>query len=202
MLNQDIINQMKNNLKSGGVAVAVAPQLFPTPMDIAIEMAIDLELRENDRILEPSAGSGNLIKAIEHEVHNLKNLVAVEVYVNLCNRLKNSYSNIKIYSDDFLSLTTDRLGNFDKIIMNPPFEKQKDIDHVLHAFNFLKEGGILCAILSEGAFFRNNSKSKKFREFLSIQCAEVERLPEGAFKESGTLVRSRKIKIIKEGKCN
>ena len=82
--------------------------------------------------------------------------------------------------------------------MNPPFSDSQDIKHITHAFSFLKSGGVLVAIACEGPFFRQDKKSTSFREFLESHNAEVIQLPEGTFKESGTMVRTRLIKIEKD----
>ena len=64
--------------------------------------------------------------------------------------------------------------------MNPPFTKGQDIKHVNHALQFLKPGGKLVAIMA------GNDKSKWFD---SLEwCYEIEDVPAGAFKESGTNV--------------
>ena len=39
-------------------------------------------------------------------------------------------------------------GKYDRILMNPPFEKLQDIDHVRHCFDQLKEGGVLVAVMA------------------------------------------------------
>ena len=86
-------------------------------------------------------------------------------------------------------------GYFDKIIMNPPFSKQQDIDHIYKAFWHLKREGILISIVSEAPFFRTNKKSIEFRKFLEDNNAEIIKKPEGTFKERGTMVNTRLIKI-------
>ncbi len=55
-----------------------------------------------------------------------------------------------VVASDFL----DYGGEYDVIVMNPPFEKLQDIDHVRHAFDLLTEGGRLVAVMSESPFFR------------------------------------------------
>ena len=89
-------------------------------------------------------------------------------------------------------------GRFDRIIMNPPFEKQADIDHVTKAFELLADGGILVAIMSNGVTFRNNKKTVAFREnILDKHAALIEDNPEGAFKSSGTMVNTIMVKLVK-----
>ena len=84
---------------------------------------------------------------------------------------------------------------FDFVIMNPPFARQADIDHVLHAFRFLKPGGVLVSIMSAGVMFREDRKTKAFREFIDDHAGTVERLPSGSFKASGTMVEACVVKM-------
>jgi len=81
--------------------------------------------------------------------------------------------------------------------MNPPFTKHQDVKHVMKAYEILAEGGILVAIMSVAPFFREDKISTEFRAFLAERGAIVENLPEGAFKESGTMVKTCVVKIIK-----
>ena len=50
---------------------------------------------------------------------------------------------------------------------------------------------------SESPFFWANQKATMFREFLDSRGAEIVKLDEGAFKESGTMVRTRLVKLKK-----
>ncbi len=78
--------------------------------------------------------------------------------------------------------------------MNPPFENGQEIDHVRHAFSLLAPGGRLVSVMSEGPFFRSDSKAIAFRAWLDEVGAETESLPENAFvevKRSGRRVHER-----------
>jgi ParB family transcriptional regulator, chromosome partitioning protein len=86
---------------------------------------------------------------------------------------------------------------FDRVIANPPFEKQADIDHVLHAWAHLKPGGRLVSVMSAGVTFREDRKTRAFRDFLNEHGALVETNPEGAFKESGTGVSTVLVAITR-----
>jgi type I restriction-modification system DNA methylase subunit len=74
--------------------------------------------------------------------------------------------------------------------MNPPFAKQADIKHILHAFKCLKPGGKLVAIMSNGVMFRENKASSDFRDFVASRGGSITDLPEGSFKASGTGVNT------------
>ncbi len=192
-----MINAIKQNLKLG-VTIQVAPQLIPTPRELSQKMAAMLNLKPTDKILEPEAGTGRLISACDEIWHDKGQMIAVENNYNLCESLKRNYPFAKIHCADFLSFTPEILGKFDKIIMNPPFANHQDVDHILHAFRFLKNDGELVSIVCEGPFFRQSKKSKGFRDFLDRYDAEIITLPNGTFKESGTMVNSRLIHIRKK----
>lgn len=72
-------------------------------------------------------------------------------------------------------------SGYDRIIMNPPFSKGRDIQHVMHAYGLLRPGGRLVAIMGEGAFFQSNKAAESFRAWLDDLGATSERLPEGSF---------------------
>lgn len=72
-------------------------------------------------------------------------------------------------------------SGYDRIVMNPPFSKGRDITHVRHAYDLLRPGGRLVAIIGEGAFFHSNKNAESFRTWLDDLGATSERLPEGSF---------------------
>ena len=76
------------------------------------------------------------------------------------------------------------------MVMNPPFSRQADIDHVTHAARFLRPGSRMVAIMSAGTIFRQNSKAVAFREWVEALGGTLEELPDGTFKASGTMVRT------------
>jgi type I restriction-modification system DNA methylase subunit len=174
-------------------------QFFPTPHDLAklvVERANIDPVKH--RILEPSAGSGNLLLALFesvplHQWNGLK-VVAVELNPKMLPKLK-EYS-ADIHNADFLALNG-KLGEFDRIIMNPPFTKGQDIEHVRHAYEHLKPGGKLVAITSPGWMFRNDTKHTEFRNWIHRIVAEYEELPAGAFKSSGTMISTTLIEMRK-----
>lgn len=74
--------------------------------------------------------------------------------------------------------------------MDPPFSKQANINHIMHAADFLKPDGRLVAVMSAGIEFRETAKSTFFRAFVDELGGQFLSLPEGAFKSSGTMVRT------------
>ena len=81
---------------------------------------------------------------------------------------------------DFLEFVKNAPYDYDRIIMNPPFEQLADIDHVRAAFDLLKPGGTLVALMSPGFAFRRDKKAEAFRDWLSSDAVEAcERLDLG-----------------------
>jgi len=170
-------------------------QFFPTPRPVA-EMVCDMaEIDSTCTVLEPSCGKGDLADVI-HE-RGPKSLIGIDI-----NREMGRYLKDKPYAtlvgDDFLKYIPGQVRPFDRIIMNPPFSKQQDIDHILHAYNLLNSGGVLVSVMSPSPFFRTNKKSVAFREWLDSCNGEIVDVPEGSFKESGTMIATKIIKVVKE----
>lgn len=195
---KDKIDAMREHLKNGGTQVQVAPMLYPTPCSLAAQMAGELNLRKGHRVLEPSAGNGNLLRAVMNEGIELKDITAIEIDNNLSYMLSNQYPALNVLHDNFLDINPDDTGMFDRIIMNPPFKNSQDINHVLHALDFLKVDGGLISIVSEGVFFR---KSKLYKEFWAriekCRWLDCQPLLSGTFKNAGTMVNTRLLRIIK-----
>jgi GNAT superfamily N-acetyltransferase len=90
-------------------------------------------------------------------------------------------------------------SGYDVVLMNPPFEDGQDMEHVQHAYDFLKPGGKLVAIMSESPFFSSTKKAQAFRDWLEAQGGTSEKLPEGSFKSAfrSTGVNTRMVVIEK-----
>lgn len=173
------VAKLREAIKAG-VQVVSAPQLFPTPVDLADRMVALAELREGDRVLEPSAGTGRLIDAIL-KAEKLGHVVAVEIRGPLAHRLHTTYSRrrtppaVEVLTADFLSCNGN-MGLFDRIVMNPPFSGGADVKHIKHALTMLGPEGRLVALCANGP-----------RQQAELQPLATAWIPlEGAFEEAGT----------------
>jgi hypothetical protein len=153
------------------------PGFFPTPRPLIEQMLDAAAIEPTHRLLEPSCGKGDIIDAIRRRVPEAE-IVAIEHNLTLQGILTaKGYADIVEYGD-FLK----HHGEYDRVVMNPPFEQGQDIDHVRHAYELLAPGGRVVAIVSEGPFFRSDTQSVAFREFLgSLDEAYDEELPPDAF---------------------
>jgi predicted RNA methylase len=95
---------------------------------------------------------------------------------------------VRVKKGNFLDEKPDPRFKF--VVMNPPFGRQADIDHVRHAHGFLKAKGKLVAVMSAGVKFRENRKTVEFRDFVTTHGGSIEPLPAGSFKGSGTNVNT------------
>ena len=162
---------------AAGVQVVTAPQLFPTPAGLAARMVELADIQPGARVLEPSAGTGRLLDAIGARAFG--SLVAVETNSGLIGQL--SRPGMSLHPGDFLTMDADRLGTFERVIMNPPFINGADIKHIEHAAWLLKPGGRLVALCANGP---------RQRAALMPRADYWEDLPAGTFGESGTDVRA------------
>jgi ADP-Ribosyltransferase in polyvalent proteins/Phage MuF-C-terminal domain len=72
-------------------------------------------------------------------------------------------------------------SGYDRIIMNPPFSDRRDAAHVMHAYDLLKPGGRIVAIMGEGVFFGQDKKAEEFRAWFDERGGTSEKLAEGTF---------------------
>lgn len=156
-------------------------QAFYTPQDVAERVVERACLTEGMRVLEPSAGNGALADEI---VKTGAKVVCVEINPEEAKKLRERFNTV--FEQDFLTVP---VFEVDAVVANPPFTKDQDIKHVLNAYDFLKSGGRLVAIMSPGFTFGGNKRRTAFREFVE-EHGMWESLPEGSFKESGTNVNT------------
>jgi hypothetical protein len=134
-------------------------------------------------ILEPSAGTGG-IATVAAEM-----LQIAPADVHVC---ESAPERLRILADqgftpvgdDFIKLPSD--NRYRVILMNPPFENSLDAAHVLKAMKHLAPGGILAAIVSYGV--RENDADEYGR--LRALADRIEDDPPGAFRESGTMIKT------------
>lgn len=139
----------------------------------------------NNAVLEPEAGVGG-IAIICAEVVGQGNVTCYEIQQKNCDVLRSLGFNVQ--QADFLSIQPHK--KFTHAILNPPFENQADISHVMHAFSFVEPGGTIAAIMSIGVTFRTNRKTTQFRAFLDSMGAKIIVNDRDAFKESGTTAQT------------
>jgi len=173
---------------------------FDTPPAIADRVCQLADLKAGQLIYEPSAGIGNLVAAAIRVTNTGATIFANEIdpkrHAQCVTTNYRAFGAGGISMRDFLTMPTDKLAEenlqFDRVIMNPPFAKQADIDHVLHALKFVKPGGRLVAIMSASVTFRTNRKTTDFWHYIESTCRSHyrEALPAGAFAESGTNVNA------------
>lgn len=183
------VDKMRDALKNG-VKVVSAPQLFPTPGHLAARMVALADIQPVSTVLEPSAGTGSILKAIDDgcaDIRDIVSVTAVEINPQLSSSLRDGFKKVTVHQRDFLAWNGD-LGKFDRILMNPPFERGSDIKHIKHAAEMLAEGGRLVAICANGP---------KQKEELQPLASHWENLPEGTFKEQGTNVNTALLVIEK-----
>lgn len=158
---------------------------FPTPPAVAAKAIAAAGLRPGMLLLEPSAGMGGLLDHAAPVV-GMENVVAVELLPkNIDTLTRKGYP---VLAGDFLAMTPEPI--FDVVVMNPPFDRLSDVAHVQHAARFLKPTGKLVSIMSPSFTFNSAKKAQAFRDLMEQAGELVEEIEEGAFKSSGTNVRT------------
>jgi predicted RNA methylase len=182
----DAAEAMDQVLLSGEITRPQDFGYFPTPAPV-IDRLFDLaDLKTNHLTLEPSAGTGAIALPMRDL---LTDVDCVELLPKHVEALRKSMSlPMQITEGDFLAIEPQ--PKYDRVVMNPPFAKQADIRHVMHASRFLKRGGRLVSVMASGVKFRQDRTAESFRAFLEERDGTMEDLPPDSFKESGTSVNT------------
>jgi hypothetical protein len=169
-------------------------QFFATPDALADRLVQLADLQPTDTILEPSAGQGAIIKAINkvsNVVPDCYELMELNTII-----LNKSGLRFNLLGADFFNHFP-YLSEYSKIIANPPFTKNQDIDHVYHMYKCLAVGGRLVSIVSESWAIGSQKKQVDFKNWLDEVEAEVIDIEKGSFKESDTMVGGKIVIINK-----
>lgn len=157
---------------------------FETPEHIA-RMVIDAaQIEPGMSVLEPSAGLGALARPARDAGGSVD--LCIEIHEGRAKALWGL--GFPTSQRDFLAGKV--VNSFDRVVMNPPFARQQDIDHVTHALRHLRPNGRLVSIMSASVLFRSNRKTVEFRESVERYGGVFAELPDGSFRSSGTDVRT------------
>ncbi|MFD6094770.1 hypothetical protein ACFVWN_00955 [Nocardiopsis flavescens] len=184
------------DLLTGEVITDKDKEFFRTPPHVAADLLSLIPVSAGALVLEPSAGDGALVTAIADTVEEARvDMVEVDPErVPALSDLIHAGRARTLYTADFLSMVPpdpmalfDLPGSsdlYDIIAMNPPFTGQAR--HVLHAWEWLKPGGHLAAIVSASIRFREDRDYRQLRALIEESGAfHRDRIPTDAFAASG-----------------
>jgi len=178
-------------------------QFYPTPPEIVTQMGKLCDWHELTgkpaRILEPSAGDGAIAITFRDAIVALEEKWDVYVCeINPQRADKLDAAGLLLLDYDFLSLGTACNGMFDRIVANPPFTGNQDIQHVRKMWDCLAPGGKIVSIMSVHWSFSTDKVSANFKDFLSYQRNVWTPLPPNSFKASGTGVNAGILQLWKQ----
>lgn len=125
-------------------------QFYPTPIDLAQRVWKKLKNRHPDRVLEPSAGKGHLLKGMVDEDRHYGYRSSTYAHVDCCEIDMRHHAElrelgVKIIGHDFFAMEAGAC--YSAIIGNPPFHCGEK--HVLKAWDLLWDGEVVMIINAE-----------------------------------------------------
>ena len=161
---------------------------FETPESLADRVAELAEVTDDHVILEPSAGTGQLVRAALAKAMRAQ-VTAVEIDPYHADALSGICDDV--LRGDFLTIGMDGYGPFDRVIANPPYLGRTWQKHVDRMIDLLKPGGRLVCVLPWTAKVQWASNAD-WSERLNARCTltEFEDVPAGTFKAAGSKVNT------------
>lgn len=164
-------------------------QAFYTPPKLAGQVVEAAKLKHGMLVLEPSAGEGALVSAalrvaaVNVVMYDLDEVALARAVVVADKVIFGSGGQARAEVQDFLMVVP--ASKFDAVLMNPPFTGGADMNHVSHAWRFVKPGGILVAIMSPSWRTANSKAAVTFRRVVtSAVASEVGKIPAGTFEHT------------------
>lgn len=111
---------------------------YPTPEEVISTMMLGENIL-GKTILEPSAGSGNIVKWLKK--NGAGEVIACEKDTHLQKLLAGE---CQLLASDFLTVTSEQISHVDFIVMNPPFSD--GVKHIKHAFEIAPAGCTIIAL--------------------------------------------------------
>lgn len=180
----------ENPQRPQSTAVSKDLQYYPTPQKIVDDLLDGLRL-DGANVLEPSCGCGRFLDALRKRGANPYGIEA-----DFGRAAQSRAKGHAVLHANFLE--TIPSGDFDFVVMNPPFYGKHYAKHVRHAFDFLKPGGTLISILpvtarEHGLLDDLIGKPKYHWD----RCSAWRDLPVGSFTESGTNINTTVLRLRK-----
>lgn len=166
-------------------------QFYHTPNGAVAQVMEKLYYRDGQHILEPSAGTGHLVRPLLAKGHKV---TAIEIHADRVARLRDLEGPMcTVIDGNFLNQPANPI--FDAVVMNSPFYKTHWIFHVRHAYDFLKNDGQLIAILPVSAQVGETKAHLAFRRWAEkanggTKWGMFTDLKEGSFAEAGTNINT------------
>lgn len=143
-------------------------------------------------ILEPSAGSGNLVEGILR-AYPTANVDCVELNKDRRDFLRSK--GLTVVGSNFFQYNP--VKKYDYIIACPTYKDNVDVKHIMRMYTMLKEGGYIISLTSPYWTIRNSDVQVEFREWLEDKSYSMVMLKDKSFVEEYETQPSMIIKIKK-----
>ena len=134
---------------------------YPTPVEVIEQMMMG-EDYVGKTILEPSAGSGNIVDWLKE--NGAGEVIACENDPH-CKKLL--AGKCRLIADDFLTVTSEQVSHVDMIVMNPPFSDA--VRHILHAWEIAPAGCTIIALCNSNSLdYCRDSREEQLYEIARL----------------------------------
>lgn len=176
---------------------------YPTPGKLIDKMLSGIDFDKIETILEPSAGSGNIVDALrqKEKIHNKYHryeeykfdIDCIEIDPNLQHILKGK--EYRVVHNDFI--TYDTMKEYDLIIMNPPFSN--GCKHLLKALEIQSRtgGAVICLLNAETIRNAYTNERIDLQRKLTEYNAEIEFIQDAFLDTDAERKTSVEIALIK-----
>ncbi|HAP2625724.1 TPA: F-type conjugal transfer pilus assembly protein TraB [Escherichia coli] len=191
-------------------------QLFVTPAPVCDRLVTLAEISNRDHILEPSAGTGAILRAIRDTAPEAM-CDAVEINSGLVRYLRENFNGVRVQCGDFMEWQP--VQYYSRIIMNPPFIHGQDTRNEGKqgpSLPYIPSGSFAKAMLIEGADANASVTGNESTVPMQLRITGLVEMPNsktydatgcfvgleawGDVSSERAIVRTRNISCLKNGK--
>ena len=169
------------------------PDFYPTPKEVINKMLMD-DSPAGLVVLEPSAGSGNIARALRDA--GAAEVLTCEIDPNLQPILRRD--GFRLIASNFMSVTAEQVSHVNMIVMNPPFSQ--GVRHIQHAYDIAPAGCVIVALCNtsnlESGYY---SSYREFAELVNLRGYSENLGDVFSTAERKTACRVSLVKLWKEG---
>ncbi len=184
-------------MATGMVPVPMPLDYFDTPPRLATRM-VDMMPPEVTRVLEPSAGDGNIVKEILGRFPTVK-VHALELSLMKWGKLRKVSDRMIAVQQDFLTFKQPK--GYECIVMTPPLASKRNplewVEHFHYAFNMLIEKGTLIGVAPIGLLYSAEARVRGLRSMIENNHGLIEPLSPKMFKIGDNYIATALVKVVR-----
>lgn len=180
------------DIREKSTALCKDLSFYPTPDAVIRKLLAEVHIDAESHVLEPSAGDGSIVRALLAKGARVDAVEVEPGRVRALQELERGDRRLTVTHANFLTMPPRPV--YSHVVMNPPFYGVHFMQHVMRAYEFLRPGGKLVAVLPASVEFNESKQHDAFRKWAKKHSERYSQLftdlPAESFAAAGTRINT------------